>query len=383
MTGIGAGHSQGTQLNRMLDSLGLPEQLGDVIGASLDMGRGDWAGYARNMADLSSGLSTAQLDGLFGAGLVESSFVPRPHHRLLHQRRLYKSSFHTPFGSHEISREQLGGRGRFGHIGRPGPLALFRGRSLERAILTDPGLRQRMETRLGGRIIPDGRIDGRITVHRFRPRFGAVPLTAAIAGNPMLGGMYNGLARFEGNLKRISSTIVNGGQNTAGTDLSKVLNGDKQLTELAKGMGMQAPLAFEDIMFLMMMKYARKKEKELIKKMNELAKAQRRRRRGYGSILGGLFGGIFKLGSSLFGGLFGGPLGSMLGGQAGSMFGKMFGAGQQAIEGSFGDPQKQSDTLKQMQLQKLMEDLKKMYEMLSNVMKSMHSMQMAAVRNLR
>ena len=48
-----------------------------------------------------------------------------------------------------------------------------------------------------------------------------------------------------------------------------------------------------------------------------------------------------------------------------------------------GDSSKTSDTLKQMQMQKLMEDLKKMYEMLSNVMKSMSDMQMAAVRNLR
>jgi hypothetical protein len=72
----------------------------------------------------------------------------------------------------------------------------------------------------------------------------------------------------------------------------------------------------------------------------------------------------------------------MIGGQLGSAVGGMF-SGQGGANGAFGNTSQQSDTLKQMQMQKLMEDLKKMYEMLSNVMKSMNDMQMAAVRNLR
>jgi len=42
-----------------------------------------------------------------------------------------------------------------------------------------------------------------------------------------------------------------------------------------------------------------------------------------------------------------------------------------------------SETLKQQMLQKLMSDLNKMYEMLSNMMKSMHDMQMTPIRALR
>ena len=47
------------------------------------------------------------------------------------------------------------------------------------------------------------------------------------------------------------------------------------------------------------------------------------------------------------------------------------------------DPSKMSDTMKQQMLQKLMGDLQKLYEMLSNMIKSMHDMQMTPVRNLR
>lgn len=42
-----------------------------------------------------------------------------------------------------------------------------------------------------------------------------------------------------------------------------------------------------------------------------------------------------------------------------------------------------SDTMKQQVLQKLMSDLQKTYEMLSNMNKSMHDMQMIPIRNLR
>ncbi len=46
---------------------------------------------------------------------------------------------------------------------------------------------------------------------------------------------------------------------------------DPETAMLAKGMGMKPPLSFEDQMFLMQMKYAAKKEREILTKMNELA----------------------------------------------------------------------------------------------------------------
>ena len=326
--------SSGMQANRMLDALGLPDSLGDMIGAQIDLASGDMAGFARNMMDLTSGLKSGQLDGLFGKGLVGPHFMPAPKFGLGRGKKLWSHTFHTPFGSHQISRERLGGRGFMGRMV---------GRSMERAIMRNPAFKAQMEAKLGGRIILDGRADGKITVDRYRPNFTAIPLAANLAANAMLKGIYGGLARMEANLKRLAGGMLQGGTakssgsfgvKGSGTGILK----DPDTAKLAKGMGMQQPLSFEDLLFLMMMKYAKKKEKEILGKMNELAKSK-----GSGT------GDASK--------------------------------GQMFTEGS-GVDGKGSDTTKQMQLQKLMEDLKKMYEMLSNVMKSMNSMQMAAVRNL-
>lgn len=50
------------------------------------------------------------------------------------------------------------------------------------------------------------------------------------------------------------------------------LSRDPQLAELASGMGWSPPFSFEEALFLMQMKYADKKEKELLGLMNELAR---------------------------------------------------------------------------------------------------------------
>jgi hypothetical protein len=57
--------SPGTQLNRMADALGLPDQVGDMLGAAVDAQMGNAPGALRNLLDGFSKLSTGQLD--FGA----------------------------------------------------------------------------------------------------------------------------------------------------------------------------------------------------------------------------------------------------------------------------------------------------------------------------
>ena len=379
--------SQGMQVNRMMDALGLPDSMGDMIGAQIDAARGDWAGFARNMSDLNSGMDTGSMDKLFGCGLPGAHFLPRPHSKLGHGRKLWGQTFHTPLGDESISREKLGGRGFLGHLV---------GRSMERQILTNPAFKAKMERVLGGRIIPDGRADGKITVERFRPNFMGKALQGGMVANPMMSGIFGALSRMEGNVRNLANSMTKGGVTSGGASGAGASQGtsdaallkDPATKKLADGMGMSPPLSFEDMLFLMMMKYAKKKEKEIMSKMNELAKsdkAGRSRRRGYGGGLGGILGTVGKVA----GGVFGGPIGSALGGMAGNAVGGMLGGA--AGGGDAGGPMygkgsgadgKGSDTTKQMQMQQLMENLKKMYEMLSNVMKSMNSMQMAAVRNI-
>ena len=79
-------------------------------------------------------------------------------------------------------------------------------------------------------------------------------------------------------------------------------------------------------------------------------------------------------------------MGSLAGGALSSMGqnGTASGGGMTGSElGEKMDASKMSDTMKQQMLQKLMGDLQKLYEMLSNMIKSMHDMQMTPVRNLR
>ncbi len=351
--------STGMNVNRMLDALGLPDGFGDFVGASVDNARGDRMGAYRNMMDLTSGMPSGAMDAMFGKGLPPSHFVQRPFVGMPHQRALYGGGYSQPM----VSRQRMG----YGAAGR----------SMELNLMTNPQFRMNMERRLGGQIIPDGRMDGKVTVQRYTSQFGGMNLNnQMMMANPMIGGVFRGLANMQMNMGRMMGGMLNPGFNMPGAPFEMVLR-DPQTARLAHGMGMNPPLSFEDMLFLMMMKYAKKKEREILGKMNELSgKGKTGMMGGFGRFLGS----ACSLGGTVLGGLYGGfPLGTMVGGQLGSAVGGMIGGRGSQPFGS----EKSSDTLKQMQMQKLMEDLKKMYEMLSNVMKSMHNMQMAGVRNLR
>ncbi|MFH1812132.1 MAG: hypothetical protein ABIJ09_25570 [Pseudomonadota bacterium] len=353
--------STGMNVNRMLDALGLPDGVGDFIGAAIDNSRGDFMGMYRNMVDLTSGMKTRDLDAFEGKGLPPSQFVPRPFDGIGRFRNMWGAGY----SQLSPSRERIG----FGRAGR----------SMEARLMGDSNFRTRMEERLGGVIVPDGRMDGKVTVLRYTPQFGGQALTRALSRtNPLMGSVFRALAMTELNTSRLMNNMMNPGFNVMGAPNEMVLR-DPETAQLANGMGMSPPLSFEDLLFLMMMKYARKKEREILNKMNELSGKGGQQGGGFGRFLGS----ACRIGGTVIGGLYGGfPLGTAIGGQVGNAVGGIF-DGQQGGEGAFGNANKESDTLKQMQMQKLMEDLKKMYEMLSNVMKSMHDMQMAAVRNLR
>ncbi|MEZ4647960.1 MAG: hypothetical protein R3E97_04095 [Candidatus Eisenbacteria bacterium] len=85
MTTIGnpaANYSLGTQINRALDSLGYPDAFGDALGALVDLRSGNVAGAFRNLVDLNSGLSTRQMDSIFGGARrpgFARAFAPRCH----------------------------------------------------------------------------------------------------------------------------------------------------------------------------------------------------------------------------------------------------------------------------------------------------------------
>lgn len=351
--------SWGMNVNRMMDALGLPDSVGDAIGAKIDEVRGDVDGWTRNVADLTSGLRTGDMDQLFGAGLPPSQYVPRPFDNYSHCVDAFGGGYGTP----SIEEVDLG-KGKIG-------------KAIDALLLTNDEFRAGMNQMLGGMCIPDTQMDGKIKVLRYTPTFGGMDLTNHLmSANPMVSGVFRGLSLMEGNMQRTMSSMLNLGFNVRGAPMDMVLR-DPETAQLAHGMGMQAPLSFEDILFLMMMKYGKKKEREILNKMDELSGKGGQKGSGVKKFLGT----AAQVAGMAVGASAGGPLGLAIGNAVGSMVGQAISG--EGGQGGIGGDQPKSDTIKQMEMQKLMEDLKKMYEMLSNTVKMMHDMQMTPVRNLR
>jgi hypothetical protein len=73
-------NSLGTRLNKALDNLGLPDAVGDVAGAQLDLATFNISGAAQNWKDLFSGQATQQ-------------FLTRPSQALARSRRLHGHTY--------------------------------------------------------------------------------------------------------------------------------------------------------------------------------------------------------------------------------------------------------------------------------------------------
>lgn len=411
--------SVGMQSADMLQFLGVDGVLSSAIGAEMDSAAGDVGGVLQNLTDMFSKGVTGDVNQLFGQGLAPANYVMRPGQALA--MGLARAGVgYNPYGG--VTRESPFGQGPHG-------------RSMEAAIKNDPLFKSMMERQLGGVIIPDGADDGKIAV--YRPAGNQLGDIFRNMPNPMMGGIAQSLAaaplalgtggplgsamtRMAGNIAAfaVGGLALNGilgGNDMNSGSWSDQFRGDKQAEGFADSMGINlANATFEDVIFILLLKYTAKKEKEIMEKINQLSqdgKDGKGGKGGKGGLLGTVVGGVFggpigamvgsSIGSTLGGGnkadilgmagsaagvaLGGGLTGAMVGNAAGQLLG---GAGQSGggmfdANGNIGDPSKMSETAKQQALQKLMGDLQKLYEMLSNMIKSMHDMQMTPVRNLR
>ncbi|HEY4716463.1 MAG TPA: hypothetical protein VII00_05105 [bacterium] len=66
-------NSIGVQANRLMDALGLPDSIGDAVGAVIDLGRGDKAGFIRNMNDLSDDVNKFIFERFNGRKILKSA----------------------------------------------------------------------------------------------------------------------------------------------------------------------------------------------------------------------------------------------------------------------------------------------------------------------
>jgi len=327
---------QRARANDLLKMLGHSEELGASIGHQVSAGDGDWQARMRELTALSSGVG----EQLNNRDLVSANYVSSPGSNVERGRELWGDRFHDAAGAQKA--------------GGSAPFSRAVGRALESASRADPNFRARLERQLGGRIMLDGRNDGKISVDRSQPSYSQFPMSEGMAQSPMLSQLYSGMARREGFSNALMNNYVNGDYNSVGNSASQILR-DPEMGSMASEMGMAPPLSFEDVLTLLMLKYAKQKEEQILTKSQQLM-------RGSSPAAGAQGAG---------------------GGGAAAAGGAQGAAGTQASGGYNPVDPDQSDATKQSMLQKMMNDLQKVYQLLTNVVKALHDMLMAAVRNIR
>ena len=362
-------NSLGTNLNRMLDSLGYPDMVGDLQGANVDLMTGNLAGYFRNMQDAFSGLPTQGFDAMIGK-LPKPFTMQSPRRGLARSRLLHSHTYSNPFGTSRTEVRDL-------KMGRSRRAA----RSLERAIMNNPAFRNRMEGMLGGRIVLDGRADGRITL--VKNQMGAVPphlgfgMGAGMAAmNPMAGTLYGSLARMD---KELGDLLQQVGKKTGEALMGQQTSGQSDMGKLVGAGG-----SIEDRLAAFLFTQMREADKELeglMKKYEALGKKKKK---------GGLFGGVksffkgvgqklFQAGGGALGGMIGGPMGAKFGmGLGGAVGSDVMGTNK----GSKGDKDHSKSVLN-FKIQQAMNKRKEMHDLISNILKTMHDMSMTSIRNIR
>jgi hypothetical protein len=368
-------NTAGTRLNQMLDRLGYPDMVGDLAGARMDLMTGNMGGFMRNMSDAYSGLSTNQLNSVMGK-LPKPFGVGRPIRRGLARSRVLHTNTYSNGngnGATTVERRDL----RFGRSGRAA-------RSLESAIQRNPSFRAGMERRLGGRIILDGRADGRITVVKhqanFKPAHLGFGLNAGMnAMNPLAGSLFGGLARMDQELGQLMSQAGQGaGQANGAQSLNSSL-----------GLGPNATI--EDKIAAFMFKEMEKSNKELedlIKQSESGGKGGKSGKSGgfFGalkSIGKNIFSGAAKIGGGVLGGMIGGPFGAKLGSMFGGAVGDQITGGGKSAQGGSASGKSKSSAALQQKITLAIQKRQQMFTMLSNMLKVMHDTSMTAIRNIR
>jgi hypothetical protein len=354
--------SQGTQVNQMLDSLGLPDMVGDLIGAQIDLKNGNLKGYLHNMRDAFSGLPSQA----FNQGACQNPFhMRRPSRGIGRSRLLHSHTYSNRGGSTRVERRQLGGRGLAGRL---------IGRSLERRIMNNPAFRRGMERRLGGRIVLDGRADGKITVvkrhNHNMPGLGFGKIPGHFGRNPLVGGLIGAMHRMDKDLGSLLAQVSGqaaqgllGQQNSGQVDIGKLVG---------KG------ASIEDILAAFLFKQMKSADKELSGLMNKykaLGEGGAKKAGGKGKLFGGIKGLIGKMFKKA------GPAGALISKLFGGAAGKS--GGNSAGNKAGGKDNKHSKSVMNFKIQQAMNKRKEIHDLISNMLKTMHDMSMTSIRNIR
>ena len=306
--------SRGDMLQASLQALGMSQKSAAMRGAMLDLRKGDLLGYQKNMFEASTGFDPGKTSMLAMASPFSSLNPAMGMARLFAASRLgrgvptgrvrTRNSYHTPFGTSQIERRDLKGKGFFGKL---------RGRALEARLKRDPIFRAKFEAKVGGQYVPDGRNDGKVTVRRFKPNILGLAAGApnSLAGNFMAMTALGGLAMMQAQAANLIKGMTGGGNSGSSNGLQG--KPGSAVSKLGPG------ATFEDLVAAFMFDVVKDQQEEIKKKMNELnpnAKSggAKKGRGGFGSFLKKLA----PMAGKALGTAFGGPIGGMVGGAVGN-----------------------------------------------------------------
>ncbi len=374
--------SRGDVLQNALQALGMNQKGAAYVGALKDLSCGDLAGYHKNMFEAATGFDPGRLGGAilgspFGICSPAINLARLSRSRVPTGKLRARHSYHTPFGTVQTDRRDLSGKGFFGKL---------RGMALEARLKRDPIFRAKFEAQVGGKYVPDGRNDGKVTVRRFKPRF---PGIRGIGPRTVLGGLAQMQSQIKDLIGKIGNKNAQGGiQGKEGSYVSKL---PKNAT-------------FEDLVAAFMKDVMKEQQKEVKDKMAELdkLKADHEASKNKGSSIvnnvKSTVGKIAQTALPLVGKMAGallGPFGAIAGGILGSVAGNAIASStsngsSSSSAGSLTDKQKEANTDYQDSRQMMMEELKnmmqklqQMQQALSNVLNSMHQGAMNSIRNIR
>lgn len=236
------------------------------------------------------------------------------------------------------------------------------GQSLVAALETEPGFREQLGEALGGTVLNNSTPDGNLLVLQVPASapaevggatgqgqvLASMPMMAAAASGvgaptaaPGMGPILGGLQQMEANVKSLALSISSKGEDAPPSGKFEDLQA--KLMQTATSLGGQADISG-----------GAKSDDEGDAKINF---------------------GEMPMGAGMMALADGGK------GSAGTPLAQQNVTG--ALGGGGAGQQQMSDTMKQQMLQKMVKDLQKMYELLSNVIKSAHDMQKAAIDNLK
>ncbi len=346
--------SLGLQVNDLLGNLGIQ---GGLIGAQIDLLAGNKVGTLKNLKDafseaaLGHATNGAARRALGGMGRIPGfglTLAPG-----IAARRLPRAATRNYYRRMDLGRG-ASHRAWFGHYLNPKRRSAAK---LERLLKKNPAVRAAFERSVGGKFIPDGRNDGRITIRRsvkIIPRFpGLSPLHNSVAG--LVRNAQAGITRLAKQLQLLQN---------GGADKSSASKSTSQSSSSSSKL--QGATSFEDLLFIIMMNQMKKLQAEIGKKGDEL-KALQNKKKGKGGLLGGL-GSLGGLAGSLIGGPVGGMLGQSLGGLVGGALG--------------GGGAKKSEEEVTKQLEQLTKKYERFLTSIDNIMSTLHKTSMSSIRKI-